>query len=78
MTVTHDFIDDSLVCVEVEGQAGVAVRRRSAYGLLGDRACSLFFDQDTGSPLGGFSTNTTLKRGVSTSSSSFHIASSPC
>jgi len=30
MTATHDFIDNSLVGVEVEGQAGVAAQRRSA------------------------------------------------
>jgi len=30
MTATHDFIDDSLVGVEIEGWARVAVRRRPA------------------------------------------------
>ena len=36
------------------------------------------FDQEAGGPLGGFGTNTTLERIISTLSSSFETASSPC
>ena len=87
---TYDFINETLVGVEVEGQAGVAVTRKS---LLASVFCkprsvalpqiheptlhtfytssttlvfeirdldSLFFNKDTGGPLGGLGTYTTL------------------
>lgn len=60
---THDFIDNALVGVEIEGQAGVAVRIvGSASGFCAPSmfSCSLFLDEDTGGPFGGFGTNATL------------------
>jgi hypothetical protein len=56
---THDFVDDPLVGVEVEGEAGVAARVQD-YSLDDNKSNSLFFDEDAGSPLDGFCANATL------------------
>lgn len=50
MTATHDFIDDSLVGMEIEGQARVALQRRSVQGHLGDRPRLTIFRSGHGKP----------------------------
>lgn len=63
---THDFIDDALVGVEVEGEAGVAVEMRAVHIKKCSRqlqlpiANALFLNQDTGRPLDCFRANATL------------------
>ena len=52
---THDFIDDPLVGVEVEGEAGIAGNRNCTHGQNGDSQKiawhALFLDEHTRSPL---------------------------
>lgn len=67
----HDFIDDSLVGVEVEAVENSCAASVSL-GNIGDGLHSLFFDQDTRGPFCGFGTNPTLRSRVSTSNLSCH------
>ena len=60
---TDDFIDDTLVCVEVKRKAGVAGRGGPTLAGSGRtaRLYSLLFNEHAGGSLGSFGADATLK-----------------
>lgn len=57
---TDDFIDDTLVGVEVEGEAGVAGEQIMKKMCGFTAMYTLFFNEDAGSTLGGFGSDAAL------------------
>jgi hypothetical protein len=57
---TDDFIDDTLVGVEVEREAWVADRLQAGSAVVA-RLYSLLFNEHAGGSLGSFGANATLK-----------------
>jgi hypothetical protein len=86
---THDLIDETLVGVEIEGEAGVAERSllvpifQSPENPDGDHGNtvdghSLLLDEDARSTLGGLGTNAALKSQISVMGQPFiHTTSGP-